>query len=283
MMIRNLCCHSDVDTAITCLRSLASNLQGGCQFTIHDDGSLTESDVSNLHRQLPNSTVIRRSDADARLNDTILRRHPHLRQARNRVVYLLKVVDVVMLNDDEVVRFVDSDVLFFRRFMDAFSRQNGYDACFMLDMRSFYGFRAKNYWPLGPVNPVRRLNCGMFWIRRECIDFEWLEWVCSHCSSDQIAITTFEQGLWAALAARCNCRMFDPQQICTAEDLSAIPANPVALHFNGPSKKLFHHYARQQESTIDGVEKIQTIPSRTYSLLEYGAGAIKFRLRRAFK
>jgi hypothetical protein len=150
----------------------------------------------------------------------------------------------------------------------------------MLDARSCYGFRAKDYWPLGPVKPVRRVNSGMFWIKRECVDFEWIEWVCARCRLDQIlaAKSWFEQGLWAAVAGRCNCRMFDPTQICTAEDQAAIPRDPVALHFNGPARQLFQDYADDQNGTTADVEKIRTIPSRAYLLPEYAIGAIKFRL-----
>jgi hypothetical protein len=40
----------------------------------------------------------------------------------------------------------------------------------------------------------------------------------------------FEQGLWAAIAARVGCEMPDPSQIATAEGVSQIPEHPVALH-----------------------------------------------------
>ena len=189
------------------------------------------------------------------------------------------------MNDDDVVRFVDSDVLFFRPFKGGFSSENGYDACFMLDVRSCYGFRARDYWPLGPVTPVRRVNSGMFWIRRDCVDFGWIEWVSARCGLDHIltAKSWFEQGLWAAVAGRCNCRMFDPRQICTAEDRSAIPVEPVALHFNGPSRKLFDEYAERREHAIRDVEKIQTISPHRYSFAESAASAISLRLAHAFR
>ena len=284
MKIRNLCCHRDLDIAIRCLNSLSIYLEEEFQLLIHDDGSLTESDIASIYRQVPDSAVIRRAEVDTMLDDTVLYRYPHLRKMRRALPYFLKIVDVVLVDADSVIRFVDSDVLFFRPFKDAFCSHNEYDACFMLDARSCYGFRAKDYWPLGPVKPVRRVNSGMFWIRRECLDFEWIEWVCARCGLDQVvaAKSWFEQGLWAAIAGRCKCQMFDPRQICTAEDQKAVPPAPVALHFNGPSRQIFDDYAKGQENPITDVEQIQTVPSQTYSLRKYALDAIEFRLARAF-
>ena len=92
MKIRNLCCHRDVDIAIKCLGSLSSYLEGDCQLVIHDDGSLTEVDIANLQRAIPNSVVIRRTEADVTLDHVLRSRYPHLRRARTRLPYFLNLL-----------------------------------------------------------------------------------------------------------------------------------------------------------------------------------------------
>jgi len=51
----------------------------------------------------------------------------------------------------------------------------------------------------------------------------------------------FEQ-VWAAIAARAGCEMPDPSQIATAEGVSQIPEDPVALHSLTPVLPLLEHY-----------------------------------------
>ena len=69
----------------------------------------------------------------------------------------------------------------------------------------------------------------------------------------------FEQGLWAAIAARVGCEMPDPSLIATAEGVSQIPEDPVAL------------------------ERIRSLPAARYTILHAGWVATLFRLRQLLR
>ena len=89
---------------------------------------------------------------------------------------------------------------------------------------------------MGPVWPTARLNSGLFCVRHEAIDFEWIEAVCRRVGLLQMLQhrSWFEQGLWAAIVGHIGCEMIDHSQIATAEIASEIPQDPIALHFITP-------------------------------------------------
>ena len=59
----------------------------------------------------------------------------------------------------------------------------------MRDPRNAYGFRVRDYAPFGFVHPISCLNAGLFSIRREAIDFEWLEFVSRQIGMEQLIET----------------------------------------------------------------------------------------------
>ena len=196
--VHNLVCHRDVSIALICLKSLLATSQEKLQIIVHDDGSLTDEDKTFIRAQLPNSTLVSRDHADHELA-IVLDGVPTLRKARLKLPHLLKVLDVPMLCRSDNVCFVDSDVLFLRAHRGLFEISKTRSACarFMLDIRTCHGFRLKDFWPLGPVSPIARLNSGLFCIKRNVIDFDWVEAVCSRVGLPQILQhrSWFEQGL----------------------------------------------------------------------------------------
>jgi hypothetical protein len=283
--VHNLVCHRDVSIALICLKSLLATSQEKLQIVVHDDGSLTDEDKTFIRAQLPNSTLVSRDHADHELA-IVLDGLPTIRKARLKLPHLLKVLDVPMLCRSDNVCFVDSDVLFLRTHRGLFEISKTRSACarFMLDIRTCHGFRLKDFWPLGPVSPIARLNSGLFCIKRNVIDFDWVEAVCSRVGLPQILQhrSWFEQGLWAAIAARVGCEMIDRSQIATAEVASQIPQDPIALHFITPVRALLEHYIQRVQASRSA-EGIRSVPASHYTILHAGWVATLFRLRQLLR
>jgi len=283
--VHNLVCHRDISIALICLKSLLATSQEKLQIVVHDDGSLTDEDKTFIRAQLPNSTLVSRDHADHELA-IVLDGLPTIRKARLKLPHLLKVLDVPMLCRSDNVCFVDSDVLFLRRHRGLFEISKTRSACarFMLDIRTCHGFRLKDFWPLGPVSPIARLNSGLFCIKRNVIDFDWVEAVCSRVGLPQILQhrSWFEQGLWAAIAARVGCEMIDRSQIATAEVASQIPQDPIALHFITPVRALLEHYVPGVQGSRSA-EGIRSVPAAHYTILHAGWVATLFRLHQLLR
>ena len=280
--VHNLLCHRDISIALICLKSLLATSQEKLQIIVHDDGSLTNEDQTFIRDQLPNSALVSRDQADRELA-IVLDALPILRKARLKLPHLLKVLDVPMLCRSDNVCFVDSDVFFLRahRALFEISKPRSVHARFMSDIRTCHGFRLKDFWPLGPVSPIARLNSGLFCIKRNVIDFDWIEAVCSRVGLSQMLQhrSWFEQGLWAAIAARVGCEMIDRSQIATAEVASQIPQDPIALHFVTPVRALLQHYVPRVQASR-AAEGIRSVPAAHYTILHAGWVATLFRLRR---
>ena len=283
--VHNLVCHRDISIALICLKSLLATSQEKLQIIVHDDGSLTDEDKTCIRAQLPDSILVSRDQADHELA-IVLDGLPTIRKARLKLPHLLKVLDVPMLCRSDNVCFVDSDVLFLRAHRGLFEISKTRSACarFMLDIRTCHGFRLKDFWPLGPVSPIARLNSGLFCIKRNVIDFDWVEAVCSRVGLPQILQhrSWFEQGLWAAIAARVGCEMIDRSQIATAEVASQIPQDPIALHFITPVRALLEHYIQRVQASRSA-EGIRSVPASHYTILHAGWVATLFRLRQLLR
>jgi hypothetical protein len=283
--VHNLVCHRDISIALICLKSLLATSQEKLQIVVHDDGSLTDEDKTCIRAQLPDSILVSRDQADHELA-IVLDGLPTIRKARLKLPHLLKVLDVPMLCRSDNVCFVDSDVFFLRAHRGLFeiSKTRSVRARFMFDIRTCHGFRLKDFWPLGPVSPIARLNSGLFCIKRNVIDFDWVEAVCSRVGLPQILQhrSWFEQGLWAAIAARVGCEMIDRSQIATAEVASQIPQDPIALHFITPVRALLEHYIQRVQASRSA-EGIRSVPASHYTILHAGWVATLFRLRQLLR
>ncbi len=81
---------------------------------LHDDGSLTDADVAELETNFPDARVIRRSEADAALGES-LAGYPLCRENRLKHPWFLKVFDTRHFAPDDRYIVIDSDIVFFRR------------------------------------------------------------------------------------------------------------------------------------------------------------------------
>jgi hypothetical protein len=254
---------------------------------VHDDGSLTNLSVGRLKERFPSIVVVSRRDADEQLGD-VLSKFPTIATMRRSLPHVLKLVDVNLIGCEPVTRFVDPDVLFFRRFEGLFPmHEPGVDSgAFSLDSNSSFGAKISDFWPLGPLTLVRRLNSGVFWIKREIIDFERMEWLFRRWGEDRISRYGgwFEQLVWADLAWRENARVFDENLVRTATASTGTPTGrEVAIHYVTPARAALHsqisskHIGREFD---DKTARVATNRARRYGICQAVATAFQFRLCR---
>jgi len=106
--------HDGVLMGQLTLRSLEFHSGFSWAPVLHDDGSLTDADVSELRANFPDARVIRRSEADPAL-ELALAGFPHCRENRVKHPWFLKVFDTRHFATHDYYIVIDSDIVFFWR------------------------------------------------------------------------------------------------------------------------------------------------------------------------
>ncbi|MCX5680497.1 MAG: hypothetical protein NTZ95_07665 [Candidatus Omnitrophica bacterium] len=126
--IHMLICHRDVGMGLWAIRSFFYHTDKSYAIILHDDGTLTEKDLTILRRHLIGVTIIKKDEADNMLIEQ-LSAYPELkwfrfssdvisydrRQSFNGFIFSLKLVDFNILTSARKKLFLESDVLFFKR------------------------------------------------------------------------------------------------------------------------------------------------------------------------
>jgi hypothetical protein len=277
MLVHILTCESHLWFAVPCMRSLLTFCQDPIRLVIHDDGTLTQASVELLTTAFPDSILIPRRSADAEMADA-LAHFPHMAEARIQLPVLLKLIDVSLTHGESaLVRYVDTDVLFQRRFRGLFPVSDPpTSGAFLMDSRNSYAAHPLDIWPLGPLRLPRHLNAGLFWIRRDRVDHERMEYLFKRWGPRRIRKYQdwFEQTVWADQAWRAHCSMFDPAQIRTATLADGPRSQLTGIHFVTPTRAMLKAALQSASAapsasvnTSPGdIEEIRLCPSKPYGL-----------------
>lgn len=226
-----------------------------------------------LAAAFPDSILVPRHSADSELSDA-LARFPNMAQARLYLPHVMKLLDVALIHPEPIIRYVDTDVLFQRRFRGIFpvSRPSASGA-FMMDSRNSFGAHSRDFWPLGPLRLPRGLNSGLFWIQRDRIDYDRMEYLFKRWGPQRIRKYHgwFEQTVWADQAWRAHCSMFNPAQIRVATPADNSARNLTAVHFVTPTRTMLKVAlqsapAASGEASTGQIEYIRPRPSKPYGL-----------------
>jgi hypothetical protein len=286
MLVHTLACEAHLWFAIPCLRSLVECSEEPVRLVIHDDGSLTEESLAQFAAAFPDAELVRRRAADEQLGEA-LERFPHMAVAREHLPHVLKLLDVTMTNPEgmthaeQVVCYVDTDVLFQRRFRGLFpSETRGVGAgAFMMDHGNSFGAHPGDFWPFGPLRVARQLNSGLFWVKRERIDYERMEYLFKRWGPARIKKYHgwFEQTVWADHAWRTRCMLFDPEQFGTASAEAGRNERLVGVHYVTPTRNMLKAEldAGRPAVAAGGVEEIRTEPAKPFGVV--GAAGIAAR------
>ena len=287
MPVHVLLCEAHVGFGIPCLQSALKNTRDAFRLIIHSDGSLSPSSTDRLREEIPGAAVIPRSEADEQLAERLVH-FPAIRAARTRLPYVMKLFDINLLsNDDGLVRYLDSDVFFFRPFHGLFPGRTvpEHQAVFSCDYANSYGARVTDFWPVGPLILVKKLNSGLFWVRANLIDYDRMEWLFERWGPARIEEYRgwFEQTVWADFAWRVRSQMYHDGQIRTASANHGAVSDEVGIHFVGPAR---HHLVRLLETsavftrTAPDPVSIQTVAARPYTLANALVASARVRWNR---
>ena len=269
--------------AITCLGSVRRHSQTEVEFQIHDDGSLTERDIERLEENLHPCRIIRRSEADERLNG-VFRNYPAARELRQIYPLALKLLDAPLLAREEVLRFCDSDILFFRPFSglcDGLSYPKT-NAVFMEDRKNSYSLRSWHKAFSTGLSLPWRINSGLLAFKLIAYDLDYLNWFIG-CEGHRKIFHVLEQTCWAALGKRVGCRKYDPRQVRVMRDGESYDGL-VAGHFTARTRGLLADFVERSRRVSVSAEsaKLRTVPPgncTAIDLLRYEIDRLRARFR----
>lgn len=211
IQIATLVGHRDFEMLLATFNVLTKMNAEEVSFCVHDDGTLTEEDISKLKSNFKNSKLILKQYADEVIFERLSKLPYSLKYRKNNVL-AKKLFDVPLLSNSEIVRFCDSDVLFLRPVEKLFFLPDENTNCiFMSDWQEAFSVRAHHLLGRKKINLVRKLNSGLFCIKKNVVDLEFVEWF---LKKDIPSFKKFsfwlEQTCYAALAARTNTKLWDP-------------------------------------------------------------------------
>lgn len=232
--VRTLIGHQQVETGLKCLPSLGRFSLEPITLLIHDDGTLTAADCDRLLTTLPGATIIKREEADARI-EPLLMRYPKCRAYRQSHALGLKLIDMAALESEELA-YCDSDILFLKPYAGLFKwPTQPAAAIFMQDIQDAYSLHPWHIHPLGGVRVPRMINSGLILFRTSAYDLEFIEWLLGQKHLEKVfqkRAHWIEQTCWAALGWRVGCYVWSASQFMIATpSMRGLSDETVGIHF----------------------------------------------------
>jgi hypothetical protein len=275
-----LICHKDAKMAGHCLDSLFKYSKTPLEFIIHDDGSLSEEDYSNILEKGENTKIISRKESDECMEEN-LRKYPNCYQYRKEHIYALKLLDIAFMSQNDF-GYCDSDILFLRPFKNLFKWPDSKtSAIFMQDYSSSYSMLP---WTLlGNDKPklVSKVNAGLIFFRKQSYDLDFIEWFLKN-KTFRHKVGWLEQSCWAALGHHVGCRQWNPEQIVLMRPWTEDSPQLVAGHFVKESRYRMENFLSisQQNLIHSSPIEIDTFIPNDCNLLELGLVHAKRQLKR---
>lgn len=214
--------------------------------TIHDDGSLTKSDMELFQMHLPRCRVIVRSEADQRMDD-VLRGYPRCQRMRRALRFhcALKLFDPWVYSPTDVIVLMDSDILFFRRPHELLECAEKGKACFNADYQDAYAVRTGEIRHRMGIDVLDRVNAGLLVLEREKFDLDLVEQYFTTFPAPIHDLNRHEQTLYALLLSQAGAhRLSKVYQISK----QPIEAATVSHHFVSDGSRL--HFSTRGLKTL---------------------------------
>ena len=144
---------------------------------IHEDGSLNEAQISQIAHHFPEARIIRRSEADARM-DKELSHFPRSAHFRKTNLLAPKLFDFTTFLDSERMILFDSDLLFFAEptaFLEKVEDPAYQLNAFNSDFGDAYTVTPEIVRAVAGVNLISRINSGFGLVHRKSMRWDWTE------------------------------------------------------------------------------------------------------------
>ena len=245
--IRTLLSHRDVDFMIDNWSTLVSCNRDPFTTVVHDDGSLTSTDIEKITSRIPSSRVLRKPDADEIMQQK-LAAHPHARAFRAKQVWGIKLLDIVLAEPGHCY-YADSDIRFLRPFRGLFTEDTVAGRCAFLrdEVWMAYSIRPwhlSRWFDRRGLRVVEGINTGLTIIDQSRFDLDFVDWFLAQPDWEVIPAWV-EPTCWAALAVRANGHAIDPTQLTNLYPSAAVGPETVGVHLLSAYRKHFHSLLEQ--------------------------------------
>jgi hypothetical protein len=274
--VRTLVCKRDMANALLCYESLLAATHPKLNLFIHEDGTLDEEDLNTLRKRFPSATVLRRADTEQEVLEA-LARHPHCRAFRAAHPLSNKLLDIPLLSREHL-RFIDSDILFFRKVDSLFPV--GTSPVSMVDDDQGYSARLIDLVIRFGIRLPSGFNSGLMSLALAGYDLDRIEWFLGHPELTRLP-SMVEQTCFAMLAAPNDLRHFSPEQFfCKKHRPLQVTSETVAVHFIYHMKGLISSYypAAMESLAQSPSANLQFVPATPLTLMKI----IKRRFMRRF-
>ena len=202
-----LLCSSHIEMLICSQRSLyaVTELRKNRLF-LHDDGSLTPTEIALLEKKLPNAKVISRSEADKRAEQESTD-FPRIREYRKNQIMALKLVDVAIWATGQRTAYIDSDILFFREPKEflAATESTSDGNFFNKDLADAYVEPRDTIEKEVGIGPAPKINAGLWVADTKMIDLDQIEtWLAEPVFNRRPFYYTLDQTFISMLANKSS-------------------------------------------------------------------------------
>ncbi len=251
LFIHSLMCKRDVEMGICTYKTLNHLSNLNFNYIIHDDGSLTTTDINFISRHIK-ASVITRKESNLKA-ETLLKDHPHILNFRRNHFLALKIIDVSLFDSSDRIVYLDSDILFFKKpdfFITAFADRTNRINYFNKDLLDAYIDSPEKILHNLQVSPFPFINAGLWVMNKSTIDFEKIEtWLSTDYIKPFLSSYRLEQTLVSMLANISNTPTeYLPQPYNV--DLLKSPSACISKHYVG---KIRHGYE------LEGLSYLQTL------------------------
>jgi len=190
--------HEMLRMGMLALRSFEFHTRQRWAPILHDDGTMTDQDISDLRRYFPDATVIRRRQADEELA-AALGGHPVCRENRLKHHWFLKVFDTRHYATHDHYVVMDSDIVFFRRpdFLLQWIARRPSEFWFMRDTREKYALAREEIEKLMGFPLWQKVNSGLDLMYRPEARLEQAERFLTLCAPQAREYQFLEQTMFA--------------------------------------------------------------------------------------
>ena len=242
--ICTLTCARDYRMAKICYSSLIRLSAQPISLTVYHDGTLTPDQCGELKEENGIVDVFNVRDFEGLIDDR-LKDHPRAREFCWRHPNNVKLLVVPALFGFPF-RYLDSDILFIRRFTNLFIEHRR--ALFGKEMYDS-GYSGK-FWKLKRLAPrgmPSRANCGLLQIPESSYSLDFIEWFLSKPEL-QFVPNMVEQTIWPMMVG-VDCMETDVENIyMNSRGGIRISPKTFAIHFLGDSR---HEFEKYKNSTSD--------------------------------
>jgi len=174
--IHVLTCHKDLLETLWCLKTFYHFSKADWRLVIHDDGSLTSSDIAIYTDHFAHCRIVPRKEADEKLSSA-MKNTPFSYKCRFEkfLVLSMKLFDPFFFSEADTILIVDSDVLFFGEPSEVIDCCANNTPCFMDDYQNAYSLQIADLNNIIGTSVINRLNSGLLCYQRNSFDLELVE------------------------------------------------------------------------------------------------------------